>query len=556
VAFSLLTDAWLPARRASSRTVTIRPCDITEGIDTDPIVALDWPRPDFRLGSLEFLIGLLATGCPPVDDDDGWAGWWETPPTPQALYEAFAPLAHAFFLDGDGPRFMQDTEAFAGKVNAVETLLIDAPGAQTTKNNADHFIKRDAVTTISRAAAAMALFTLQSFAPAGGAGNRVGLRGGGPLTTLAIPPWRGPVPFRPVPLWHLLWANVPTGQPAGLKELPSIFPWLTATRTSEAGRTTTPGDTHDLAAYWGTSRRIRLEFSPNPQATPCDILAATVDSVVVSGWRQRPYGANYAAWQHPLSPYYRQKPTDAEWLPVHAQPGGVGYRHWVGLLFDDSADAPMRRAASAVKTFRAKRLFQVAEGGERVRWGLLAAGYDMDNMKARGFVESEMPVIEPGNQDRTKDFVLLTRQLVAGAIEAASLLGRSVRRALFSDGAKVAIDAGLFAVVRSRFWDATEIAFLAQVQKAAAAGDPDEVRQAWLRDLAHTTRALFAEAAPIDATGADRRPDRIAGAAKSLDFALNGYGKDGESLRRALGLPLPEKTAHPAKTKSVKAKKP
>jgi CRISPR system Cascade subunit CasA len=551
VAFSLLTDAWLPARRASGRLLTIRPCDITDGIDADPIVAFDWPRPDFRLGSLEFLIGLLATARPPADDDDGWAGWWETPPTPQVLQEAFAPLAHAFFLDDDGPRFMQDAEAFAGDNNPVETLLIDAPGGQTRKKNADHFVKRNAVTTMSRAAAAMALFTLQSFAPAGGAGNRVGLRGGGPLTTLAIPPWREPL----LPLWHLLWTNVPTGQSAGPKELPSIFPWLAATRTSEAGRTTTPGDTHDLAAYWGTARRIRLEFSSNPQARPCDILA-TVDSVVVNGWRQRPYGANYAAWQHPLSPYYRQKPTDAEWLPVHAQPGGVGYRHWVGLLFDDMADAPMRRAASAVKTFRAKRLFQVAEGGERVRWGLLAAGYDMDNMKARGFVESEMPVIEPGNQDRTKDFVLLTRQLIAGATEAASLLSRSVRRALFSDGAKVAIDAGLFAVVRDRFWDATETAFLTQVQKAAAAADPDEVRQAWLRDLGRTTRMLFAETAPIDATGADRRPDRIAGAAKSLNFALNGYGKDGESLRRALGLPLPEKTARPGKTKSVKAKRP
>ena len=215
------------------------------------------------------------------------------------------------------------------------------------------------------------------------------------------------------------------------------------------------------------------------------------------------------------------------------------------------ADAPTRRAAHSVATFRANRLFQVADRGEQVRWGLFAAGYDIyNNMKVRDFVESEMPVIEPGNPDRTKDFVLLTRQLVAGATEAASLLGRSVRRALFSEGAKVALDAGLFAVVRSRFWDATETAFLAQVQKAAASVDPDMVRQAWLRDLARTMRALFAEAAPIDGTGADRRPDRIAGAAKSLNFALNGYGKDGESLRRALGLPLPEKpTRRPTRRK-------
>ena len=548
MAFSLLVEAWLPVRRASGRTHVIRPCDITDGIGVDPIVALDWPRPDFRLAGLELLIGLLATACPPADDDDGWVGWWKSPPAPPTLQAAFALLAQAFVLDGDGPRFMQDTENFSGETNRVETLLINAPGGQTLKKNADHFIKRDDVTTMSRAAAAMALFTLQSFAPAGGAGNRVGLRGGGPLTTLVVPPWRGALP-----LWHLLWANVPVGEVPVPAELPSIFPWLAPTRTSEAGRTTTPTDTHDLHAYWGMARRIRLEFSANPEAAPCDILG-TVDSTVVRGWRQRPYGANYAVWQHPLSPYYRQKPTDAEWLPVHAQPGGVGYRHWLGLLFDDADDATTRRPASAVRTFRGRRLFQAAEGAEQIHWRLLAAGYDMDNMKARGFSESEMPVIQPGKAERTQEFVLLLRQLIAGATDAASLLGRSVRRAMFSDGAKVPLDAGLFTTVRSRFWDATETAFLFQVQEAARETvDAETVKRAWLRTLARVARALFAETAPIDASGADRRPDRIAAAARGLSLALNGVGKDGEALLQKLGLPLPEKPARKAKAKSGKA---
>jgi CRISPR system Cascade subunit CasA len=133
VAFSLLTDAWLPARRASGLTLTIRPCDITDGINADPIVALDWPRPDFRLESLEFLIGLLATACPPADNDDGWVGWWETPPTAQVLQDAFAPLAPVFVLDGDGPRFMQDDEELAGDRNPVETLLIERLAARRAR---------------------------------------------------------------------------------------------------------------------------------------------------------------------------------------------------------------------------------------------------------------------------------------------------------------------------------------------------------------------------------------------------------------------------------------
>ena len=538
MAFSLLMEAWLPARRASGRTLAIRPCDITDAIDTDPIVALDWPRPDFRLAALEFLIGLLATACPPADDDDGWLDWWNAPPPPDTLEAAFAPFAAAFVLDGDGPRFMQDFEDFGGEPNPVETLLIDAPGGQARKKNTDHFVKRDAVTAMGRAAAAMALFTLQAFAPAGGAGNRVGLRGGGPLTTLAVPPW---LEGERLPLWHLLWANVPVGEAPPPRDCPKVFPWLAPTRTSEGPRITTPIDTHDLQAFWGMARRIRLEFANNTEAQPCDILGAA-DSVTVRAWRQRPYGANYAAWSHPLSPYYRQKPTDAEWLPVHAQPGGVGYRHWVGLLFDDATTATTRRPASVVGTFRRSRLPEIAKGSQRVHWRLLAAGYDMDNMKARGFVESDMPVIEPGDPDRTKDFVLLLRQLIAGASDAASLLGRAVRRALFSDGAKVPLDAGLLATLRARFWAETEIAFLARVQDATASTiEAEAIRRAWLHDLARTARALFAEAAPIDASGADRRPDRIAAAAKSLNFALNGIGKDGSALFTELGLPPPEK---------------
>jgi CRISPR system Cascade subunit CasA len=535
LSFSLLTEPWLPARYASGLFRFIRPCDITQIIDDDPIVALDWPRPDFRLASLEFLIGLLATACPPSDNHDGWFTWWKTPPMPETLQAAFAPISHAFVLDGDGPRFMQDLEDFGGETNRIETLLIDAPGGQTLKKNTDHFVKRAAVTTMSRAAAAMALFTLQSFAPAGGAGNRVGLRGGGPLTTLAVPQGLGVLP-----LWQFLWANVPVGEVPSRDELPRVFPWLAKTRTSETGRPTTPQDAHDLQAFWGTPRRIRLEFSENP-AVACDILGTT-DSTAVLGWRQRPYGANYGMWQHPLSPYYRQKPTN-EWLPVHAQAGGIGYRHWVGLLFADANDVVTRQAAGTIVTFRRDRSFQIAHGAERANWRLLAAGYDMDNMKARGFVESEMPVIEPSNPEHARDFVLLMRQLIAGASEAASLLSRAVRRALFSEAAKVAFDAALFSTIRARFWDETEDSFLSRAGDAAGGTvDAEAVRRSWLRDLSRTARDLFAEAAPINATGADRRPDRIAAAAKGLDLALKGYGKDGAALLSKLGLPLLEKT--------------
>ncbi|WP_353850782.1 type I-E CRISPR-associated protein Cse1/CasA, partial [Acidiphilium sp.] len=54
--FSLLEDAWLPARRANGQVERIRPMEITAGLGDNPVVAIEWPRPDFRLATLEFLI--------------------------------------------------------------------------------------------------------------------------------------------------------------------------------------------------------------------------------------------------------------------------------------------------------------------------------------------------------------------------------------------------------------------------------------------------------------------------------------------------------------------
>jgi hypothetical protein len=79
---------------------------------------------------------------------------------------------------------MEDLQSSA---EPIERLLIEAPGESTTSKNTDLLVHRDRVTSLGRAAAAMALYTFQSWAPAGGAGNRTGLRGGGPLVTMVMP---------------------------------------------------------------------------------------------------------------------------------------------------------------------------------------------------------------------------------------------------------------------------------------------------------------------------------------------------------------------------------
>lgn len=248
--------------------------------------------------------------------------WWRRPPDREALDAAFAPIAHAFVLDGDGPRFLQDFEALASDSLPVERLLIDL-ASNSPGENKDLLARQGRIGRMSRPAAAMALFTLQSWAPQGGRGNRAGLRGGGPLTTLILP---GEQPT----LWQTLWANVPVGPPPTLHDLPRVFPWLAPTVTSEDARVVTPITAHPLQSWWGMPRRIRLDFST--LSGNCDLTGEADDALVV-GWRQRPHGAKYEAWTHPVTPHYQIK-AGAEWLPMHAQPTGVGYRDWVGLVLD------------------------------------------------------------------------------------------------------------------------------------------------------------------------------------------------------------------------------
>lgn len=535
--FSLLENAWLPARRANGQIGRIRPADITADLRDNPVVAIEWPRPDFRLATLEFLIGLLATAWPPRNVG-AWVDGWEAPPSPEALMAAFAPFAAAFRLDGDGPRFMQDYENLPGEPDLPETLLIEAPGAATRRNNTTLLVKPDRVRRLSRAAAAMALFTLQTYAPAGGRGNLTSLRGGGPLTTLALP--GAEQPGRPVSLWHMLWANVPQGHVPQSADLLRIFPWLAPTRGADRFPATTPAEAHPLQAFWGMPRRIRLDFAANPDALACDLTGET-DAEMVVGWRQRPNGVKYVAWNHPLSPTY----SDAKggWLPMHPQPGGIGYRHWLALTLGDGAS---RKPAPCIPTWLERAVDVPSSVLEGTR--LLAAGYDMDKGKARAFIESEMPL--PGSGANADALARLARGLSMAAEEVARALRYAIREACYPKD--TALDAAPLAAPYESFWTGTQDAFFANLgttDATLATAAPD-----WHRTLRKTALALFDQAAPLDPAAVSFDPARIVKARNSLFLTLNGHGAVGTKIFTALELPAPE-TAK-AKAARGKAKEP
>ena len=325
---NLLVDPWLPFKRRDGSQEYL---PVTAMVDPD-IVDLALPRADFQGAAYQFLIGLLQTAMAPEDKSE-WVEWYQTPPSAEACLEMLEKWAPAFVLDSDGPAFMQDRDALAEeKATDIAALLIDSPGASTVKNNTDHFVKSGRVERLCLDCAAMALFTLQINAPAGGKGHRTGLRGGGPLTTLVMPA------DSTSSLWHRLWLNVLDTEDWDY-ERPDrsdakVFPWLGETKVSDKGQGTYPDDVHTLHPYWAMPRRMRLNIEP----APCDCdLCGRHSEHTVSSLRTRNYGFNYdGPWTHPLTPY-RFDPKKPEQLPYSrkAQTDGLGYRHWEALTMED-----------------------------------------------------------------------------------------------------------------------------------------------------------------------------------------------------------------------------
>ncbi len=498
---NLLDDPWLPVRRESGQQTLITPWQITDDIANDPIVALNTPRADFNGSLIQFLIGFTQTLYAPKDETK-WGAWYETPPTPEQLRALAEPHRNAFNLDGDGPRFLQDFEPLDEKAKSISSLLIDAPGESTLQENRDLFTKRGQYAHLGLPAAIAALITLQTNAPSGGAGHRTSLRGGGPLTTLLIPdPLRDPLPAN---LWRLIWLNVfnemafadHSGwhhqQPA------AIFPWLAPTRTSQAkgGVETTPVDAHPYQMYWGMPRRIRLELEG---LTAGDCLLTRETAPLVDSYRTRNYGINYSGpWRHPLSPYSRTK--DGDYLPRHAQPGGIGYRHWLELVLGQPEGGESALVITNSSQSYARR---------RRKTRLWAFGYDMDNMKARSWYESVMPISHLDDTLR-ESFVEVVQGMTVAASEIASNLRGALKRAWFKPKAKVRGD---LSFIVDAFWHQTEADFYRQLEELHRLLSADQalqsLRESWFRTLCDSSLALFDQWATSGSLE-DDEPKRIA----------------------------------------------
>ena len=404
--FNLITDAWIPVRTESGYRKRIRPAQMAA--DDDRIMALDWSRPDFNLACLELLTGLVYVASPPQDADD----WAENCPTMDKLESALQRLVPAFNLDGDGPRFLQDFEPLEGKPVTVDHLFLDSPGHKTVKDHADIMVRPDRFSALSRASAAMALYTLQAFAPQGGSGLRTSMRGGGPLVALVNPRHDGSAS-----LWDIVWANVPDGMALQNRDLKSAFPWLRPTHASAEGQKTfpPPGYVVPPETFFGMPRRIRLVFGSGDEQL-CGFSGES-DAVVVTGMIQKRHGAKYEQWIHPMTPYYRKKPGDPP-LPVLAKPDRLCYRHWIGLLLKDVQGLRTRPAC----------LTAYEERGMSDSPVLMVGGWAMNKKAPQDFVFSTQPLPlarDPDQQSRLHDLIV---QLVQAGIYAQQKLQDALRQ--------------------------------------------------------------------------------------------------------------------------------
>lgn len=532
---NLLEEHWIPVQRAGGQRLWIAPWQLTDGLADDPIVSLTYLRPDLNGSMAQFLIGLLQTVTPELAHEDAWEQLFETPPTPDTLREWCEPWTTAFELDGDGPRFMQDidTDLCSGEPEHIAALLMDSPGGNALRLNTDHFVKRGEVKQLSPALAATALFSLQTNAPAGGQGNRTSLRGGGPLTTLVTMDPRQ----ENSGLWHSLWLNVldwaQLDQSYDCRQPhepgPDIFPWLAKTRTSNpkaGGLDTTLSDVHPLQMYWSMPRRIRLDFCRLAEGD-CDLGGPKGDSQLV-GYHTRNYGVNYdGPWRHPLSPHYFDKQGAP--LPLHARPGGLQYRHWLGLV---QASGQERAPARVVSAFFEDR------SGFSQQFCLWAFGYDMDKMKARAWYEARLPLYPLRDKEQRKRFESTVEKLVEAAAEVRGYLNSALRQAWFRRPKDAKGDMG---AIDLAYWRRTEPGFYQRLDQLASAIKTGEVgvsarekiREEWHKDLCSGARALFDQWATAgDISFED--PKRIANAHTTLMRKL--YGK---RLRTLLDISKP-----------------
>jgi CRISPR system Cascade subunit CasA len=529
---NLVTSRWLAVRRSSGERVFVAPAEIFDA--SDPVVALDFPRPDWNAAIAELMIGMATLAFRPRDARD-WRSLWEDKPTAECFAAELDPYERVFELLGPGPRAFQDLDELTGaEEKDIAQLLIDAPGSNALKLNTDLFNKRGRVAHACLPFAAASLVTLQTYAPSGGAGHRTSMRGGGPMTTIVRP--ARDAPFRDVVLANLPLATLLPSAPISDYDVwAAVFPWLAPCKTSERGRPPFgPGDGHQLQSFFATPRRIRFcDVSSEPCA-----FGGPDHFGSIANYRTATYGVNYEGWRHPLSPY-RHDRSSGVYLPLHPRAGGGAYRDWLGLWASGSDREQF--AAETVRLWTERS----ARANAEPFW-IDAVGYAMDNMKPLSWTQARVPTFAFPDEASAHAFFSDARALVAGADEAVRALQFAGKVALHGSWNAKDQNYRIPDTIKNEsvedlsdaLWRETEAAFEARLRTLASAPGQgrDALVQDWARVLKDCAMALFEARVGGDEAFTDD-PKRLVFASHQLAIAFTAKGKVG----KALNLPEPDK---------------
>jgi CRISPR system Cascade subunit CasA len=547
---NLLQDKWINVMRKNGNIEKIAPYEITDGVNTDnPIVEILTPRPDFNGALYQLLIGLFQTAFVSKDESE-WKDRFYSPPSPEELKKETEKIAFAFDLFGEKVRFMQDVslDSDANTAN-ISALLIESPGENTIKENKDFFTKRGSVEKICTHCAASALFTLQTNSPSGGQGHLTSIRGGGPMTTILKFNSTKNEDQELHTLWSDIWINVfPkdcfSKEPKKEKNFENVFPWITDKyyKQNSKGSKTTINDLNPLSVYWSYPRRIQLQQSK--ENIYCDVCNEESD-IAVKSYLVKGYGLDYGggSWIHPLSPYYftKDKELGETWLPYHPQPGGIIYNQWMSFVYGKK---DKDKNAKVLSYYFENRKFP--EEQTRV-W---AFGFDMDNMKARNWYESLIPIysIDPKYIDKYESEI---SKILQAATQVANNLQTKVKDAWFNQGQK---PKGDFDYLKISFFKATETKFynLAETIRDNLGKEfpfDNEAKEEWLKYLnAESLKVyeLYVESGSVEFENLKR----IVEARKSL-ISWNL----GDKIRNEFGLPTKEKPSSKKKATNTKGAK-
>ncbi|KKF97855.1 type I-E CRISPR-associated protein Cse1/CasA [Methanosarcina mazei] len=533
ITFNLIREEWIPVQRKDGTKEIIAPWQLTRGLESEnPIMELASPRPDFNGALIQFLIGIVQTTMPPKNER-AWKNVLMNPPSPEVLKNTFEKVAHAFDLDGDGARFMQDyelkVEDFKKKDEIpIEMLLLESQGR-------DLFIKSGNVKQICRPCLAMALFTLQTNAPQGGRGHRTSLRGGGPLTTIVGGKH----------LWQKVWLNIIESEEFDNEEHGNamkindadIFPWMAPACTSENGREISVSDVNPARVFWAVPRRVVVDYSQNEKDCVCDICGCSMRNPV-SSYFTKSYGEAYgASWRHPLTPYYNNKKDK---LPSHVNEGGITYRYWPGSVFNSSE---MGENALTIHKFHERKMkLSYIDPLFKQESQICFFGYDIhNNILTRCWYEGQMPLITIEEKFKN-DYEHTVVQLVKISEYIVSRIKSCIKIAIFDPEREMKGKFSFFSLVESRFWKDTESEFydiLHELHEIVLNGeDKVEIKLKWLKYLSNKALDLFDEYSQSDFMGI-ANPKRIADARKNL---RKYNSKNWKTVREILVLPLDNST--------------